>query len=150
MATTVMRWVGFRHRHSYTPLDSEPPARRRRAPWRGAAMSISVCATVGWAAVNVLSRSGTFIGNVSMTFMSRAGRGQGEAPAMAASSMPMQTPKTTDHAMSVKVWNEYMDVETSMRLMMYPWEHVAEPYKRTKMEVSSWNEEVLGDSVHFR
>lgn len=64
--------------------------------------------------------------------------------------MPMRAPKTTDHAMSVKLWNGYMDVETGMRVMLYPWEHIAEPFKRTKMEVSSWNEEVLGDSVNFR
>ena len=113
-------------------------------------MGISVFASIGWAAISVLYRSGALVG-VSETVVTSSGDwGEGRAAFLRASTVQMDAAEVTDHAMEVRVWNDYQEAETNTSLQLYPWEHIAEPHRRTMMEVASWNEDALGESVDFR
>lgn len=53
--------------------------------------------------------------------------------------------------MSVRVSNDYYTVgQRGADLVLYPWEHLAEPYRKTVMRVKDWPKEDVAFDINFR
>lgn len=55
------------------------------------------------------------------------------------------------NSVQLRVWNAYTrhDTRQNGKQQLYPWEHVAEPYRATTLEVVHWPDH-LGDPSSFR
>ena len=55
--------------------------------------------------------------------------------------------RTEDKSVFVRVHNSY---SSEGRIDLYPWEHVAEPYRKTTLQMVSWSSESSKEDVVFR
>ena len=55
--------------------------------------------------------------------------------------------ETYDEAVTVRVQHSY---GLEDKVEMYPWEHVAEPYRKTVLQVTSWPGDLREEDVEFR
>ena len=125
--------------HHYSPLllsDKGNPSHcmmHRKASWRSIAAVASVSALTWMLYVVVLLRPDSLSAKSSALFSVRQDGYRNE---------------TDDEAVSVQVHHSYSLEDKQVK--MYPWKHVAEPHRKTAMQVTSWPGDLREEDVEFR
>ena len=140
--TERLDWAeSFGHcNHRYTDLDAQQDGTSAQRAWRrGVALAIFLGAAVGWTIGTTVRSAGGGVATIAEP--------PGDSTSLLQERFPqldvLETVRSTI-TQSVVVTNDYM-LNSEHDLDLYPWEHVAEPRRRTVLELKNWPETLMSD-----
>lgn len=127
--------------HQYSPIDPEQsPCCNKRVSWRpvlGAVLCFALVLGLGSAPLLLKNE----------TENKASPREFGRVAGSTTTRFDGKSPEAWIH---VRTWNAYTrDDHAQQQKQLYPWEHLAEPFRATTLEVARWSEE-LGSDPGFR